>query len=64
MRITMQLVKNSEVRRVGTEALLSALGPFGMAQYLEKYDGGGTGDYTKEKYNQPDYSIQEIIDMQ
>ena len=61
--MTMQLVKISEVRSVGTKALLNALGPVGMARYLEEYDGGGTGDYTKEKYSQPDYSIKEIMDM-
>lgn len=55
--------KSDEIRRVETETLLKALGPIGMAKYLEKCDNGGTGDYTKEKYEQPDYSIQEILDM-
>lgn len=48
---------------MGTEALIKALGPIGMARYLEEFDDGGSGDYTKEKYEQPDYSIQEIIAM-
>ncbi len=52
MSQTMKIVKNSEVRRLGTEALVKALGPVGMARYLEEYDNGGQGDYTKEKYNQ------------
>ena len=60
---TMKIVKNSEVRRLGTEALVKALGPVGMARYLEEYDNGGQGDYTKEKYNQPDYPIEEILEM-
>ena len=46
---------------MGTEALIKALGPIGMARYLEEFDDGGTGDYTKEKYEQPDYTIQEIL---
>ena len=58
-----KLGKSDEIRRVETETLLKALGPIGMAKYLEEYDNGGTGDYTKEKYEQPDYSIQEILDM-
>ena len=54
-------LRRSEIRRLGTEALVKALGPVGMARYLEEYDDGGKGDYTKEKYGQPDYSIEEIL---
>lgn len=61
MTQTINVTKPSEIRRIGTEALLKALGPIGMAKYLEEYDNGGTGDYTKEKYEQPDYSVEEII---
>jgi len=57
------LVKISEVRRLGTEALVKALGPIGMARNLEEYDNGGQGDYTKEKYEQPDYSSKDILAM-
>lgn len=59
----MNIVKGSEIRRLGTEALVKALGPVGMARYLEEYDNGGNGDYTKERYEQPDYSIEEILAM-
>ena len=55
--------KSDEIRRVETQTLLKALGPIGMAKYLEEFDNGGTGDYTKEKYDQPDYSIEEILAM-
>ncbi len=63
MNMTMKLMKNSEIKRIGTEALMKALGPIGMARYLEEYDNGGNGDYTKEKYQQPDYSVEEILNM-
>lgn len=63
MSQTMNIVKGSEIRRLGTEALVKALGPVGMARYLEEYDNGGNGDYTKEKYEQPDYSVEEILAM-
>lgn len=63
MNTAIHLVKESEIRRIGTEALVKALGPVGMARYLEEYDNGGTGDYTKEKYEHPDYSIGDILDM-
>ena len=61
MSRTMKIVKSSEIRKSGTEALIKALGPIGMARYLEEYDNGGKGDYTKEKYEQLDYSIEEIL---
>ena len=64
MNQTMKAVKISEVRKAGTEALLKALGPVGMARYLEEYDNGGTGDYTQEKYEQPDLSVEDILNMQ
>ncbi len=60
---TIKVTKPSEIRKAGTEALVRALGPIGMARYLEEFDNGGAGDYTKEKYEQPDYSIQEILSM-
>lgn len=58
---TIKITKPGEIRRMGTEALVRALGPIGMAKYLEEFDNGGTGDYTKEKYGQPDYTVQEIL---
>lgn len=60
---TIKITKPSDIRKMGTEALIKALGPIGMARYLEEFDDGGSGDYTKEKYEQQDYSIQEIIAM-
>ena len=57
----MKVVKSSEVRKSGTQALRKTLGPVGMARYLEEYDNGGRGDYTKEKYEQPDFSSEEIL---
>ncbi len=63
MNATINLLKNSEIQRVGTQALLEALGPVGMVRYLEEHDGGGRGDYTKEKYLQPEISIDEILGM-
>ena len=63
MDASINIMKMSDIRRIGTEALVEALGPLGMARYLEEYDNGGSGDYTKEKYEQPEYSIEDIIKM-
>lgn len=63
MGASINLMKASDIRRIGTEALVKALGPLGMARYLEEYDNGGSGDYTKEKYEQPEYSIKDIVKM-
>jgi len=37
-----------ELRRAGIEALLKALGPVGMARFLQQFDPG-QGDYTAER---------------
>ena len=63
MTATISIMKSSEIRKKGTEALLKVLGPTGTIRYLEQYDNGGKGDYTKEKYEQPDYSIEDILKM-
>ncbi len=44
MTDTINLMKDSDIRRIGTEALVKALGPLGMARYLEVYDNGGSAD--------------------
>lgn len=61
MDATINLMKASDIKRIGTEALVKALGPLGMARYLEEFDNGGMGDYTREKYEQAEYSIDDII---
>lgn len=48
-----------EIRNVGIKALQEALGPVGMVKFIQQYDMG-YGDYTKEKQNQPDISLDEI----
>ncbi len=60
MTDTINLMKDSDIRRIGTEALVKALGPLGMARYLEVYDNGGSGDYTKEKYDEQDITMEEF----
>ncbi len=48
-----------EIRNVGIKALQEALGPVGMVKFMQQYDVG-YGDYTKEKQEQPDISLDEI----
>ena len=48
-----------EIRNAGVKALQEALGPVGMAKFMQQYDTG-YGDYTKEKQEQPDMSLDEI----
>lgn len=63
MNTTIRLAKSSEIRRLGIEALIKALGPVGAARFFEEFDNGGSGDYTKEKYEQPDFTIDDILSM-
>lgn len=39
-----------DIRENGLNALKDALGVVGTVRFLEQFDGGGTGDYTEEKY--------------
>ena len=48
-----------EIRNVGIKALQEALGPVGMVKFMQQYDMG-YGDYTKEKQEQSDISLDEI----
>ena len=48
-----------EIRNVGIKALQEALGPVGTVKFMQQYDMG-YGDYTKEKQDQPDISLEEI----
>jgi hypothetical protein len=49
----------NEIRKIGLQALKEALGPVGTVRFFQLYENG-FGDYTKEKYQQPDLTIEEI----
>jgi len=59
MMTTASLSNMTEIRTIGLKALLEALGPIGMARFMQQYDAG-YGDYTKEKYERPDMAMEEI----
>ena len=48
-----------DVRAAGTKVLVEALGPVGFARFIQQFEHG-YGDYTKEKYEQPDLSFEEL----
>jgi len=52
----------AELRRAGIDALAKALGPVGMARFLQQFDSG-QGDYTTERsriLGNP--SVDEVMD--
>ncbi|MCD8130825.1 MAG: hypothetical protein LUE16_06030 [Lachnospiraceae bacterium] len=51
-----------EVRNVGFSALKDALGPVGTVQFIQQFDLG-YGDYTKEKYESEDISIEDAASL-
>ena len=57
--LNINLSKPVEIRNVGIKALQEALGPVGMVKFMQQYDMG-YGDYTREKQEQPDISLDEI----
>jgi len=59
MNETININNLMEIRKIGLQALKDALGPVGMIKFIQQYENG-SGDYTTEKYHQPDLSIEEI----
>ena len=53
------LKDKKELHRAGMEALEKALGPVGALEFLGFFNYNN-GDYTKEKYERPEPSIEEI----
>lgn len=51
----------AEVRIAGMLALKKALGPVGTVRFLQQFEQG-SGDYTKEKYETPEPSMDDIIE--
>ena len=48
-----------EVRKMGLHALKEALGPVGMVRFIQQFENG-YGDYTVEKYQRPDFTVEEV----
>jgi hypothetical protein len=59
MNVAINVNNLSEIRKIGLQALKEALGPVGMVRFIQQYENG-YGDYTEEKYQQPDLSVEEI----
>jgi hypothetical protein len=52
----------AELRRAGIDALVNALGPVGMARFLQQFDPG-QGDYTSERRRiLDDPTVDEVMD--
>lgn len=43
-------INNMDIQKNGITALKESLGVTGTLKFLEQFDHGGSGDYTKEKY--------------
>jgi hypothetical protein len=59
MNTTINVNNLIEIRKIGLQALREALGPVGMVRFIQQYENG-YGDYTKEKYQQPNPTVEEI----
>ena len=59
MTTTLNVNNQMEVRKAGLQALNEALGPVGMVKFIQQYENG-SGDYTEEKYQKPDLTIEEV----
>ena len=54
------LNNTEEIKEAGFKALLDALGPAGFIKFFQQMSPG-KGDYTKEKYEQPEESREKIL---
>lgn len=61
MNTKIEIQNPSEIRKKGITVLLNELGPRGMVEFLGQFDNGGSGDYTMEKYEMPDITLDEIL---
>ncbi len=51
----------AEIREQGIEALVNALGPIGMARFLQQFEMGG-GDYTRDRETWlKDLTVQDVV---
>jgi len=59
MNSTLNVNNLAEIRKIGLQALKEALGPVGMVRFIQLFENG-YGDYTEEKYQQSDLTIEEV----
>lgn len=57
--VKMDVMPESQIQAIGIEALKSKLGVTGTLKFLEQFDNGGSGDYTKEKYEIEDEKMSK-----
>lgn len=59
----LDVTPESKIQVKGLKVLKDNLGVLNTIKFLEQFDNGGEGDYTKEKYNEPDrdLTVDEIL---
>ena len=59
------VMPEGQIQAIGIKALKNALGVTGTLRFLEQFDNGGSGDYTKEKYDEEDVELskEEMLNM-
>lgn len=57
--VRMKNVSTYQIRTDGLQALEEKLGIVGAIRFLQQFDNGGNGDYTKEKYDKEDVKLTE-----
>ncbi|MEH2293021.1 hypothetical protein [Nostoc sp.] len=59
--IDVSKLSQAEIRRLGIEALTKALGPAGMARFMQQFEMG-SGDYTRDRDQiLRDITLEEIF---
>lgn len=63
--IKMNVIPENQLQLNGIKVLKENLGVTDTLKFLEQFDNGGSGDYTKEKYLQEDtlLSKEDLLNM-
>ena len=64
MSMVMSVPNAWDIQEKGINALMKNLGPVGAMRFLEQFDQGGSGNYTKEKYDEEDITEEEYLRLQ
>ena len=57
--VRLNAMPDSQIQAIGIDALKERLGVVNTLRFLRRFDDGGSGDYTEEKYLNEDVKMTE-----
>lgn len=59
MLINVNMNNPAQIRSAGMDILANTMGPIAFTRFFQQFESG-EGNYTKEKYNEPSLSFDEL----